>query len=408
MNRPLSLVVGLAIASIFVPGLLGQDRSVPYDPATEPTVIAVAKVQPAVVNIATERVVRQTVEDPFDAFLNEFFGQPSMGGRQVQRRQQSLGSGFVVDPEGYIITNEHVVGRAADLKIAISFPDGSIYDARYIAGDRQTDLALLKIEKKDGKVFPFIDLKRLSPNHLGETVLALGNPLGYNSSVSRGIISARDREVTVEDVRYKKLLQTDAAINPGNSGGPLIDLAGQLCGVNSVRLAFTPDRNPVQGIGFAISGQVVAEKFAMFRELAARAPALGSRPPVPGAPGGVAPGAPRADAPSATLARKLFGLEFQALTPALASVLGITAESGVLISDVDMAGPAHSAGLKRGLLVYKIGRYEVSNPATIEKLLADVRTGTQVDFVVGAAGRRGSPFGFGGSPQVATVTLVAR
>ena len=125
MNRPLSLVVGLAFVTIAVPGLLSQDRSVPYDPATEPTVIAVAKVQPAVVNIATERVVRQTVQDPFDTFLNEFFGQPSMGGRQVQRRQQSLGSGFVVDPEGYIITNEHVVGRAADLKISVSFPDGS-------------------------------------------------------------------------------------------------------------------------------------------------------------------------------------------------------------------------------------------------------------------------------------------
>ncbi len=330
-----------------------------------------------------------------------------MGGRQVQRRQQSLGSGFVVDPEGFIITNEHVVGRAADLKIAISFPDGSTYDARYIAGDRQTDLALLKIEKKDGKVFPFIDLKKLSPNHLGQTVLALGNPLGYSSSVSRGILSARDREVAVEGVRYKKLLQTDAAINPGNSGGPLIDLAGQLCGVNSVRLAFTPDRNPVQGIGFAITGQVVAEKFAMFREQMARAPAPGSRPPGLGSTV-PAPGVARPDAANVSLARKLFGLEFQELTPALASVLGINSESGVLISDVDMAGPGHSAGLKRGLLVYKIGRYDVGSPAMIEKLLKDVRAGTEVDFVVGAAGRRGSPFGFGGTPQLATVTLVAR
>src|SRR5450432_3119653 len=294
MNPPptIALLVALALATTGV--ARGQDRVATYDPASEQTVLAVARVQPAVVNIATERLVKQSVEDPFDSFLNEFFGQPSMGGRQVQRRQQSLGSGFVVDPEGYIITNEHVVGRAADLKIAISFPDGSTYDARYIAGDRQTDLALLKIEKRDGKVFPFIDLKRLSPNHLGQTVLALGNPLGYTSSVSRGILSARDREITVEDVRYKKLLQTDAAINPGNSGGPLIDLAGQLCGVNSVRLAFTPDRNPVSGMGFAISGQVVAEKFAMFREQAARAPApvLGARGPNPDAPGAV-PGGPR-------------------------------------------------------------------------------------------------------------------
>lgn len=380
----------------------GQDRVAAFDPATEPTVLAVAKVQPAVVNINTERVTRQTVEDPFDAFLNEFFGQPSMGGKQVQRRQQSLGSGFVVDPEGYIVTNEHVVGRAADLKISISFPDGSTFDAKYIAGDRQTDLAVLKIEKKDGKAFPFIDLKKLSPNYLGQTVLALGNPLGYNSSVSRGILSARDREITVEDVKYKKLLQTDTAINPGNSGGPLIDLAGQLCGMNSVRLAFTPDRNPVQGIGFAISGQVVAERFAALRELAARAPQIGARPPAGANP-------LKTEVANASIARKLFGLEFQALTPALASVLGITSESGVLISDVEMGSPARSAGLKRGLLVYKIGRYEVTNPAAIEKLLKDVRAGTEVDFVVGAAGRRvGSSLGFSVPSQLATVTLVAR
>ncbi len=177
--------------------------------------------------------------------------------------------------------------------------------------------------------------------------------------------------------------------------------------MNSVRLAFTPDRNPVQGIGFAITGQVVAEKFAMFREQLVRTPAPGARPPGLGSTV-PAPGGARPDAANLTLARKLFGLEFQELTPALASVLGINSESGVLISDVEMAGPAHSAGLKRGLLVYKIGRYEVGSPAAIEKLLKDVRPGTEVDFVVGAAGRRGSPFGFGGSPQLATVTMVAK
>ena len=402
MNPPptIAILVALALAASGV--ARGQDRVASYDPASEQTVLAVARVQPAVVNIATERLVKQSVDDPFDSFLNEFFGQPSMGGRQVQRRQQSLGSGFVVDPEGFIITNEHVVGRAADLKISISFPDGSTFEAKYVAGDRQTDLALLKIEKKDGRPFPFIDLKKLSPNLLGQTVLALGNPLGYNSSVSRGILSARDREITVEDVRYKKLLQTDAAINPGNSGGPLIDLAGQLCGVNSVRLAFTPDRNPVQGIGFAISGQVVAEKFAVFRDQVNRAPQLGAKGPFGNS--GL-----KNDAPNASLARKLFGVEFQALTPALASVLGISSESGVLISDVDLGSPARTAGLKRGLIVYKIGRYEVTDPVAIDRLLKDVRPGTEVDFVVGVAGRRGgSSFGTAAPSQLATVTLVAR
>ncbi len=109
-----------------------------------------------------------------------------------------------------------------------------------------------------GKAFPFINLNNPSPNLLGETVLVLGNPLGYNSSVARGILSANDREITVEETNYKHLLQTDAAINPGNSGGPLIDLAGRLVGISSVKLAFTPQGTPTQGLGFAIPARTVA------------------------------------------------------------------------------------------------------------------------------------------------------
>ncbi len=401
------LLFPLAFAALAVSPLFAQQPPLTFDTANEATVLAVMRVQPAVVNINTERIAKQqpSVQDPFDNFLNEFFGRDFNAGNQPQRKQRSLGSGFVVDPEGYIITNEHVVERAADLKISVSFPDGSTYDAKYIGGDRATDLALIKIEKKGGKVFPFIDLSKPSPNYLGQTVLALGNPLGYTSSVSRGILSAKDREVTVEDVRYKKLLQTDAAINPGNSGGPLIDLAGQLCGVNSVRLAFTPDRAPVQGIGFAIPAELVAEKFALFREQTKSPRTSGSTV----TPNSIkeAFGSLRGATENATLARKLFGLELQALTSELSSVLGIPRESGVLVSDVESASPARAAGLRRGLILYKIGRYDVNTPAAVEKLLKDVKAGTEVDFVVGTTGRR-LPFGLGTSPQIDTVTLVAR
>ncbi|MBS0658687.1 MAG: trypsin-like peptidase domain-containing protein [Verrucomicrobia bacterium] len=439
LRLPLLSAAVLALATPLSPVPAQESRTLNFDPSTEPAVLAIAKVQPAVVNINTERVVRTTVQDPFESMLNEFFGgNLGGGGRTQERKQSSLGSGFVVDPEGYIITNEHVVERAADLKISVSFPDGSTYDAKYVGGDRQFDLALLKIEKRDGKPFPHIDLSKPSPNFLGQTVLALGNPLGYKSSVSRGIISAKDREVRIQDVTYRKLLQTDAAINPGNSGGPLIDLAGQLCGVNSVRMAFTPDRMPVSGIGFSIPASVVAEKFALFRQQA-RSPVVASNPTVRGggsdidineafskipwsgnlkdgssrggssaAPGGGGSKPPAAAEASASSARRLFGLSLQTLTDDLAAVFGIQTEKGVLISDVDPGSPAREAGLRKGLVLYKIGKYNVTNPAEVEKILSDVKAGTEVDIVAGTPGRR-LPFGLGSSPaQKTTVTLTAR
>src|SRR5690606_36089094 len=127
----------------------------------------------------------------------------------------SLGSGFLIDGEGYIVTNEHVVQRAAEMRIAVTTEDGKTYQARYVTGSPEVDLALIKIE--DGKQFPFIPLDDLSPALLGQTVLVLGNPVGYSSSVARGILSAKNRTVELHGNEYRGLLQTDAAINPGNS-----------------------------------------------------------------------------------------------------------------------------------------------------------------------------------------------
>ena len=182
--------------------------------------------------------------------------------RLVKQTVQSLGSGFIVDASGFIVTNEHVVQRAADLKISVTTNDGKTYIAKYIAGSPETDLAFLKIESKEK--LPFIDLADLSPNHLGQTVLVLGNPLGYGSSVARGILSAKARAVTVENKDYKDLVQTDAAINPGNSGGPVVDLAAKLVGVSSVKMAFTPQGVPTQGLGFAILGRRCASMWRNF------------------------------------------------------------------------------------------------------------------------------------------------
>ena len=231
---------------------------------TEPAVAAVAKAMPAVVNINTERIVKRTYQDPYDAVFRQFFGGPMRPPRELRQKVQSLGSGFIVDPAGYIVTNEHVVERAEDLKIQVTTADGKTYNAHYVSGDPTTDVAFIKVEAD--KELPFIDLNDPSPNQLGQTVLALGNPLGYGSSVSRGILSATNRTITIEDQEFRDLLQTDAAINPGNSGGPLVDLQGRLVGVNSVKMAYTPQGIPTQGLGFAIPATLVRDRVAMFKQ----------------------------------------------------------------------------------------------------------------------------------------------
>src|SRR2546421_5543404 len=193
------------------------------DPASEPSVLAVAKVLPAVVNINTERVVRRTVRDPIDDFYTQFFGYNRVRPRQIRQTLQSLGSGFIIDPAGYIITNQHVVERAADLKIHVTTNDGKTYNAHYITGDDKTDLAFIKIDAETA--FPFINLDNISPNLLGQTVIVVGNAVGYGSSISRGVLSGVKRDITVDDTEYKGLVQTDAAINPGNSGRAAVDIS---------------------------------------------------------------------------------------------------------------------------------------------------------------------------------------
>src|SRR6266513_3192857 len=235
------------------------------DPASEPAVLAVGKVLPAVVNINTERMVRRTVRDPFEDFYAQFFGYDRARPREIRQTLQSLGSGFIVDPAGYIVTNQHVVELAADLKIQVTTNDGKTYNAHYIAGDDQTDLAFIKIDSK--VAFPVINLDNISPNLLGETVIVVGNAVGYGSSISRGVLSAVKRDITIDHVEYKDLLQTDAAINPGNSGGPVIDISGRLVGIASAKMAFTPQGVPTQGLGFAIPAEVVRDSVNQFKKI---------------------------------------------------------------------------------------------------------------------------------------------
>ena len=359
------------------------------DPASEPAVLAVAKVLPAVVNINTERVVRRTVRDPFEDFYAQFFGynRNRVRPREIRQTLQSLGSGFIIDPAGYIVTNQHVVERAADLKIHVTTNDGKTYNAHYITGDDKTDLAFIKIDAETA--FPFINLDNISPNLLGQTVIVVGNAVGYGSSISRGVLSAVKRDITVDDTEYKGLVQTDAAINPGNSGGPVIDLSGRLVGISSAKMAFTPQGVPTQGMGFAIPADVVRDSVNQFKKVAQKQAPPKNQP---------------ASAPDTSVsnAEKLFGLQLQDLSRELSDALGYLRGRGVLITAVEPDSPADEAGLERGLVIYRAGNSETNSVKQIEDLLRGVQSGTKVDLIVGAIRPRGQ------NQQLATFSMTAR
>jgi serine protease Do len=357
------------------------------DPASEPAVLAVAKVLPAVVNINTERVVRRTVRDPFEDFYAQFFGYNRARPREIRQTLQSLGSGFIIDPGGYIVTNQHVVERAADLKIHVTTNDGKTYSAHYITGDDKTDLAFIKIDAETE--FPFISLDNISPNLLGQTVIVVGNAVGYGSSISRGVLSAVKRDITVDETEYKGLVQTDAAINPGNSGGPVIDLSGRLVGISSAKMAFTPQGVPTQGMGFAIPADVVRDSVNQFKKVAQKQPRPKNQP---------------AAAPDTSVsnAEKLFGLQLQDLNRELSDALGYLRGRGVLITAVEPDSPADDAGLQRGLVIYRAGNSETNSVKQIEESLRDVQSGTKLEFTVGVIRPRGQ------NRQLATLSMTAR
>jgi len=338
------------------------------------------------VNINTERVVRRTVRDPFEDFYAQFFGYNRVRPREIRQTLQSLGSGFIVDPAGYIITNQHVVERAADLKIHVTTNDGKTYNAHYVTGDDKIDLAFIKIDAKTD--FPFVSLDDISPNILGETVIVVGNAVGYGSSISRGVLSAANRNITVDDIEYKNLVQTDAAINPGNSGGPVIDISGRLVGISSAKMAFTPQGVPTQGLGFAIPADVVRDSVNRFKKIAQKQPAPKSQV--------------RTNEVSVSNAERLFGMQLQNLSRELSSALGYVQGRGVLITAVEPDSPADEAGIERGLVIYRVGQSDVNSVKQIENLFGRVQSGANVTFTVGVIRASGEDH------QLATLTLAAR
>lgn len=325
------------------------------------------------------------MRDPFEDFYAQFFGYDRARPREIRQTLQSLGSGFIVDPAGYIVTNQHVVERAADLRIQVTTNDGKTHNAHYITGDDKTDLAFIKIDAKAD--FPFISLDNISPNLLGETVIVVGNAVGYGSSISRGVLSAVKRHITVDNIEYKDLVQTDAAINPGNSGGPVIDISGRLVGISSAKMAFTPQGVPTQGLGFAIPADVVRDSVSRFKKIAQKQSATNQQP---------------SSETSTSNAERLFGMQVQDLSGELSDALGYAHSRGVLITAVEPDSPADEAGVERGLVIYRVGKQEVNSVKQIENLLAKMQSGTSVNFVIGVIHAGGQVH------QVATLTMAAR
>lgn len=302
------------------------------------------KVLPSVVNISSMKtvVVRQSplFSDPF---FREFFG----GGIPRERVQRALGSGVIVSEDGYIVTNNHVVGGADNVEVRLS--DGRVFAARIIGTDPKSDVAIIKIEEKS---LPAITIGDSSNLRIGSFVLAVGNPFGLEQTVTMGIISALGRSgLGITD--YENFIQTDAAINPGNSGGALVNMQGELIGINTAILSRTGGN---VGIGFAIPINLVMnikKSIDLYGEVA----------------------------------RGWLGVTVQELTPKIAEALSLRSVKGVLVTDVITDSPADKGGIKQGDVVLTIDGKDVQNASSMRFLISDLLPGSSVKVEVVRDGR---------------------
>ena len=306
----------------------------------------VAQVGPTVVKITSERVERRQSmgfpdDSPFDDFWNRFFGQPR-GGRPESQRSQVMGAGFFVSADGYILTNNHLVENAT--KVTVHTTQGDDYPAKVVGTDPRSDLALIKVS---GKSFPFAVLGDSTSVKVGEWVLAIGNPLGMDNTVTAGIVSAKGRSSIGEDPagNFEDFIQTDAAINRGNSGGPLVNMKGEVIGINSNIL--TPSGGSV-GIGFAIPSNLA-------RKVSDQLKAKGK------------------------VIRGKLGVTVQAINEALLESLSLKSKKGAVISTLTEGGPAAKAGLKQYDVITALNGVPVESSNDLKFKIADFAPGSKVE-----------------------------
>lgn len=308
----------------------------------------VKQVSPAVVNIYTKRVVTRRVS-PFggDPFFEQFFGGAFGGGLNREQIESSLGTGLIVEADGVVVTNAHVVKGAQEISVVLN--DGREFDAKISLSDASSDLAVLRMEIK-GESLPSARLKPSENLEVGDIVLAIGNPFGVGQTVTSGIVSALARSsLNINDFNF--FIQTDAAINPGNSGGPLVAMDGSVIGINT---AIYSRSGGSLGLGFAIPSEMVQTVIA----------------------------AEKSGASSAGVVRPWIGASGQAVTADIAESLNLKLPRGVLISKIHKASPARKAGLVVGDVVTAINGREISNPAEMKFRLATVPIGDKADLEI--------------------------
>ena len=298
------------------------------------------RVKPAVVNISTTRTVKAP-RLPFldDPMFRRFFGDPHT---PQKRKVTNLGSGVIAAPDGYILTNNHVIDGAEDILVKLA--DGREYKGRPIGMDSRTDIAIIKINETNLPTVPWGDSDKL---RVGEVVLAIGNPYGLSQTITMGIISALERSgIGITD--YEDFIQTDAAINPGNSGGALVNIKGELIGINTAIFSVT---GGYQGIGFAIPSSMVKNVMDSIIN-------------------------------QGRVVRGWLGVQIQPLTPELAKQLGLKDESGVLLVDVVEGGPAEKGGLKRYDVIVEYDGKKTDNPFHFKNMVASTKPGKAVEIKI--------------------------
>jgi Do/DeqQ family serine protease len=334
VNRAAATVAAGLLAAMLLTPAGAEDAQVPASAAEIRLSFApiVKRVAPAVVNVYASRVV-QTSASPFfaDPFFRRFFGEGDLG-QPAQRVQRSLGSGVIIDPSGIIVTNNHVVANASEIKVSLA--DRREFDCEVILKDERTDLAVLRIKGGD-TTFPTLEFADSDKLEVGDLVLAIGDPFGVGQTVTSGIVSALARtDVGISD--YQFFIQTDAAINPGNSGGALIDMDGKLVGINTAIFSHSGDSS---GIGFAIPSNMV--------RVVARSAETSGHVRLP-----------------------WIGVKLQAVTPDIAEGLGLSRPQGALVTDVTKGSPGARAGLKSGDLVTSLDDVQIDDPSTLTYHLA--------------------------------------
>lgn len=357
-------VMSMRFAWLMIAAFWAFGYAAPVALANGPVSVAdlAEKLQPAVVNISTKQKLKQErsvpipnlpEDSPFRDFFEDFFDKqkPKKKGqrpRQRRRSVSSLGSGFVIDASGVIVTNNHVIDKADEIEV--TFTDGKKLKAKVLGRDKKTDLAVLKVEPKEPLVaVSFGDSNKL---RVGDWVMAIGNPFGLGGSVSLGIVSARNRDINAGP--YDDFIQTDAAINKGNSGGPLFNMDGEVVGINTAIIS--PSGGSI-GIGFSVPSSTALRVVRQLRKF----------------------GETR---------RGWLGVRIQAITDDLAESLGLSDSRGALVADLTETGPAEKAGIKPGDVIVRFDGQAVNKLSDLPKIVARAPVGKQVNVVVIRKGKR--------------------